>query len=81
MKALMCWNREAEKESGQTLDLVKNPSEMITDNSGWWKTPFALKNGWKRELNDLIQPNGIVDQRGHPWKQSSRARELIAQTK
>ena len=34
---------------------------MITGNTGWEKTPFALKNDWESIFGDIIQPNGIID--------------------
>jgi len=49
------------KNRGRFLIWSTNPSGMITGNTGWKKTPFALKNDWESEFGDLIQPNGIID--------------------
>ena len=49
------------KNRSRFLIWSTNPAGMITGNTGWKKTPFALKNDWENEFGDLIQPNGVID--------------------
>ncbi len=49
------------KNRGRFLIWSTDESGMITGNTGWKKTPFALKNDWESIFGDIIQPNGVID--------------------
>jgi hypothetical protein len=48
------------KNRGRFLIWSTDDSGMITGNTGWKKTPFALKNDWETIFGDIIQPNGVI---------------------
>ena len=49
------------KNRGRFMIWNIDESGMITGNTGWKKTPFAVKDGWESSFGDIILPNGMID--------------------